>query len=524
MPRISIRAKIKNNHGPKVINVPEMHIDTNSKIPGPEGSRATGHGSGYGGDYSYGGSSSYESSPSYGGASGYESSSSYGSSSSGYSPSSYTDHPSGSYSAGSSSYGSSPATGSSYSGSAMPSYSAPNNPSYESQPSYGGQSSYVGPNNYGTQASYMPQASYNNQPSSQEYSSQAQSYGSSGSAYGSAPTYNEASPVAGPSYTLGSEYGTTASSPSSYDRPSHNSMTQNTRNQYGSSASSYSQHAASSAYPPMAAKTYSSNSQPKYVASAYPSQHLPQQSYQNGPAKYGAAAAGSPQSNSYNEAAALTSSYSAIPQAETYQAVGQQNAGYGAVMESSYSSPQTSYNRAPVAQHSPNAYSAASSKSYQTAAAAAGYNQAPSYSQSEQTYSPPKPYYESASAYGQHIGHEPIGYQPLEPGHTLLSASNDNYDGLSTISVASNPPKDYGYKSAHGASSYSQAPAYQPKSSQNSYSQPPHAYQPPPPQSSYGASQPQFDDNAGAYATMNQGNYGARASSLNAAASYPEAY
>lgn len=45
MPKISIRAKIKQNHGPKVINVPEMHIDTNSKIPGPHGSQATGYSS-----------------------------------------------------------------------------------------------------------------------------------------------------------------------------------------------------------------------------------------------------------------------------------------------------------------------------------------------------------------------------------------------------------------------------------------------------------------------------------------------
>lgn len=510
MPKISIRAKIKNNHGPKVINVPEMHIDTNSKLPAPEGSRATGHGSGYGSGSSYGGdssygSSSYESSPSYGGGSGYESSSSYGSSSAssyGSSPSSYSDQPSGSYSAGASSYGSAPAA-SSYPMPSAPAYSAPSGLSgYEAQSSYGSQSNY-GAQNHG------PQPSYGAQAGSQEYSSHGPSYGSSGSAYGNSEsgpaTYNEAPPS--PSYVPSSSYGASAPAGPSYQPQT--SMIHNTRNQYGSSGSSYSQQAASSAYPPMATK-YGASNQQSYQASPQPASYIPQQTYQSGPTRHPAA----PQMNSYSEAAALTSGYNAGPPAESYPTLSSAS-GYGGAMESNYAGPQSGYGPSQPS----NAYTAASSKSYQTASAS-NYNQASAYAPAEQSYSPPRPYYESGPAYGQHIGHEPIGYQPLEPGHTLLSASNDNYDGLSTISVASNPPKDYGYKSAHGASnSYNQAPAYQPKPSQNSYSQPQHAYQPSLP-SSYGASQPQFDDNAATYATMNQGNYGIRASSSRVAEAY----
>ena len=218
MPRISIRAKIKQSHAPKVISVPEMHIDTNSKIPGPQGAQAVGDSYG---SSSYGGSS--------GGGSSYDagSSSSYGGSSGG---SSY-----GGGSSGGSSYGGGSSAGSSYGGSPAPSYGSSAAPSYGGQAA-GGYGASSGPSSYGAQSESYGAAGQGSgygqsaggygqsaaggygQGSSGGYAGQAaaggyeMSAGPAAGGYGTAPSNG-----AGSGYETGSSYGAGAGCAASYE-------------------------------------------------------------------------------------------------------------------------------------------------------------------------------------------------------------------------------------------------------------------------------------------------------------------
>lgn len=271
-------------------------------------------------------------------------------------------------------------------------------------------------------------------------------------------------------------------------------MTQNTRSQYGSSPNSYSQ-AASGMYSPS-----------KYtMASAY---SAPKQSY--------------------------TQPKSGQGYSSTAAAVAAPSQGYQSAPSNSYSpvaaTPQY-VSAAPANQYG-------ESSSYQSSAPSGSYSPRPSYPQpasSNSGYGSPANSYSSGgsgSSYGG--GYEsPFGYQPLEPGHTLLTATNDNYDGQTQLSVASNPPKEpkgyhssssYGVQPSYGGqqqSSYNAPSSYQPSMNSNSYNNAPASYQQP----SYSASHPQFDDSANYAAQSYQGNYGTRTSNPKSnGAGYMEAY
>lgn len=116
-----------------------------------------------------------------------------------------------------------------------------------------------------------------------------------------------------------------------------------------------------------------------------------------------------------------------------------------------------SSSKLPGPQGSHKDYSVPSSSNYESSSSNYGSSPAsyqdtkssPNYGSPDSSY---EPSYQGANSQRSHA--------PLEPGQSMITASNDNHDGLTSVSMSANPPKEQYQNQGYGQQSYGSNPQY----------------------------------------------------------------